>query len=253
MTLASLNFTERQKIRQEDIEIDIESSETGYKVSGKVDLSRFTFPPARLVVEVYRQEYRQRISVMSQGGVVEFAQTFPKYSQTAALRADVKLVSLTADKTLPSQILASARQVQPNLIGDHGGFRKGLLAFLPKEDLGQLLWVTDFSDDYPVVHVNSKIRGGWNTFCRQPIFQSLVMPEITRDIADWLWDKFQGGASFDSSEFPELWRLVFLEFGADLNKSIADAEDARQWAVTAVSAFTTKFRFLDNLPAVDSE
>lgn len=246
MVVATLNFTGRKRITLDRIEIDIEETPSNYKLSGKVDLSDLGLPTGSLVVEVYRQQYRERVSVEAPTNqVVSFAATFDRYPQASALLAEVKVVSV--DPKANKRLLAAAKQIRPNLIGDTGGFRKGLLPFTPKDDMGQVLWVTDLSEG-PVVNINSGIPN-WNAFCRLPLFQSLVMPEITRDIAAWVWEQTIDGNP-DDEDLASQWKAVFASFGADIDeyRSIGDNATEEGWISSAVTNFANNFRFLDKLP-----
>lgn len=245
MVVATFNFTDRKRINLEWISIDIEETATDYVVSGSVNLSELDLPAGKLVVEVYRQQYRKRISVDAPNkATVTFSKSFPRYPQASALLAEVKVVS--KDPTEDNKLLAAAKQIRPNLIGEMGGFRKGLLPFTPKEDMGQVLWVTDLSEG-PVVHINSGIEN-WNAFCRQPVFQSLVMPEITRDIAAWVWDQTVDDNPDDES-LANQWKAAYKSFGADIDQYRSDSDNSNRegWISHAVSNFANSFRFLDKL------
>lgn len=245
MAVASLNFTGRKKITQERIEIDIEETNDDFKLRGKVDLSGLNLDPGRLVIELYRQQYRVRESVIATDGIVTFEQSFPSNPLVSALLAEVKVVS--SNPADDNKILALAKQIRPNLIGDTGGFRKGLLPFTPKDDMGQVLWVTDLSEG-PVVFINKDIQG-WKTFCRQPLFQSLVMPEVSRDIAAWIWEESEGNLEPEDGTLLQQWIAVFSSFGADLSIYKKDGENPSKegWVSTAVSNFSSKFQFLSKL------
>lgn len=242
MTVASLNYTGRVRINQEHIQLELEDGPQGFQVQGKLDLAPYGFKDAKVIIELYRQSYRVRSACGDVQDTVTVAANFKRYAQASALLCDIKVVSV--DPAKAGQVIGWAKQIRPELSGNSSGMRQGLLPFTPKDDMGDVLWATDTSGDDPAVLINAHIDN-WKSFCRGPIFQSLVMPEIVRDLSQWLWDAFDRYPAGDN-EVINRWVAAFKAFGADIEeyKDSNPEDNAITWAIHAVNEFSAKFKFL---------
>jgi hypothetical protein len=255
MTLASINFTGRQKILLEDVKLRVEEVAGGYQVSGEIDLKRFNLDEGIVVIEMYRQNYRERKSighVVGPDGVprthMEVSETFPPYSVVSVLLCDIKIVS--AKPGAEGKVLAWAQSLRPTYGGENAdALSKGLLPFVGDSEMGQLLWFTSFEDEQnPIVKINESITD-WRSFCRTPVFQALVLPEIVRDLAQWLWKVLD---QRDELSIVQQWVEVFKAFGADIEQwqeDHPDGDDSYSWSSHASIMFAEQFRMLDRLPS----
>jgi hypothetical protein len=210
-----------------------------YRVTGSIDLSGVGCTPGEVIVEVYSKGRRERIKCGTHGsGVVAVDGLVPTFDSILTVRCNVRVVSI--GETDRGKILAAARQIKPAIEGDASG-RQGLLDFVPWE-LGQVLWQFDAGPEQePRVLVNRALD--WKTFAKTSHFRIMVMPEIARGAARWLWserDRVEDG----ESPAVDAWRGVFQGMGVDLGEYADDAGD-EDWVVAAVKAFADQHRFLD--------
>lgn len=240
MSVRSLNFTGRNKIPLEAISINVAEHESGYRISGTVDLGQVPGPQGELVVEVYHRSQRKRLLCGRHSGVAEVEGVVPKFASLLSLRCNVRVVSTTGlDR---GKILAAKRHFKPQIDGDASG-REGLIDFVPFE-LGQVLWAMDYGvDQEPRVLVNSALN--WQALCKTAEFRLLVMPEIARGAARWVWDVRDTLAIGDSAT-NDAWVDLFRKLGADLVE-YQDGESAQSdWVDAAVNAHADKFRFVES-------
>ena len=247
MSVRSLNFTNRHRIPLDAINLTVAEEGANYRISGTVDLSGIHGPEGELIVEVYSLGNRARIRCGSHIGVAPVLATVPRFGSLLTIRCNIRVVSTaSADR---GKILAAARQFKPEIEGDASG-REGILDFVPA-DLGQVLWVMEYGPDQePQVLVNQELN--WQAFVKTNEFRHLVMPEIARGAARWVWQEKDNIARGDNPT-GDGWAAIFRRAGADLSEYSEDDDAERDWVNAAVKSFANKHRFLESWLGLEEE
>lgn len=180
-----LNSTGRISLDPELFEVNFDSGVDGtVLVSLTVkDLSSLSLPSdARLICEVHRRDMLSRFDC----GTVAMPRALTSASAAPLLLADspqVRLRALSAATGSKGLVLAEG---QPRT--GAGSADRPTRALLRQrfEDLGERVWgVTVDETEGPVLTMNRKLPDA-DDLMRTPIFQSLVLPQVMREIALWL-------------------------------------------------------------------
>lgn len=238
-----LNYTDRQRIRHEDVSITLHSrvdNET-LAISALLNLRSYSLPPdARVFVEAHRETIWQRfeLGTVASPTIVREA-ALVDFGTGDGIRFRAKVVGVVESANGVPPILARADGIRPKLDGP----RPSLLPLQPDPDLRDEVWrlIID-DDDGPIIKVSTELVSDRRAFARSPAFVSLALPEIFRSILKW---SLNGDLPADDDwDTPRgRWiRLACALLGqAEVPPGLGDSEtdgDARDaWIDDAVSRF----------------
>ena len=187
-----LNFTGRQRIKREHVEITI--TEPKYpqppEISVRLDLSDYKLPPnARVFVEAYRQTAWQRFDYGTVGQIVAPEdRRLVDFGTGDGVLFRVKVVKTIDNNQEDALILAQADSVPAN----QDNRSRSLLCLVPDPELKEEPWKLvlpdpDDNNDTPEIRVSTHLVQDRYSFGRSPAFVSLAIPNIFRMILlNWL-------------------------------------------------------------------
>ena len=231
------NYTERKRIEQEHITIELEEKDTDdiATFNARLDFEGLGLPPdAEVTIEAY-------------GGraVVRFP-----WGKVGALRPPLnrRLVNMPSYPAFRVKVVASdgsgvllamANHIRPYRAEHHGA-----LVWLEQKDLGKEVWRLDF-DGNPTLLVNSNINGIGKAI-EDSAFRGLVIPEVLRAILVRALVIDEVDAEDEGGYWGEFLGFVrsFYHDRLELQESDSAENSARMaWIDRAVDAFTRhKFR-----------
>jgi len=180
MSVRTLNYTNRQRIRREDARIKLREEKNGILFHASLRLIEYRLPGnAHVFVEAYRQTQYMRFD----------------FGQVAAMRVPddcylrdfdfpegilfrVKIVTTTDPHGL---LLAEADQIRPRRSEDETEDKRPLLECQRSRELGNEVWKIDFSAGVPVILLNANLVNAL-ALERDPVFTALVAPTALRTV-----------------------------------------------------------------------
>ena len=144
------------------------------------------------------------------------------------------------------RLLGVAENIRPTQVGKQT--EKGRRGILPVEraPLGQQLWRLDFREHDVFLLVNESADDLSERLRSDPVFYSLLYPEIIRSILDKAIDQ-----NVDLDESDDRWPYLWLLFGKNLhpdseNPPSSDDEEARdEWIEHVVESFCSAHQLRD--------
>jgi hypothetical protein len=236
MSVRTLNYTNRQRIRREHARITIREEKSGACFDASLRLADYSLPgDARIFVEAYRQTQYMRFDFGQVGAMrIPDERRLSDFDSAEGVLFRVKVVTAADPHGL---LLAQADQIRPRKSTDEDENRVPLLPVVPDDNLADEVWRLDFDDQQTLLKVNSAL-GDWRALARDPVFLSLVYPSVLRAV---LWRVLLQEKHRDTED-AEDWRSRWLRFAAGLlgvgDFPAEDDEDRiSDWIDTAVSAF----------------
>lgn len=238
MTVRRLNFTDRETISRNDVDILIRKESTGAAYfDANLRLSDYGFPPdARVFIEAYRQTTLSRFDF---GSV-----SVPRVPEDRLLRDFESTeqilfrVRVTAVSGNPGMLLGELDQIRPREPGDEKDPRIPLLPPVPA-DLDEEVWRVEYEGDtYLKV---SRHLPDWKQTVMSAEFRALVYPSAMRQILDRILFREQITSTDDYHD----WRCRWLKLASELpgSRSVPKAtEDYDDWIEEAVAAFARQMR-----------
>lgn len=215
MTVRTLNYTRRQRLVRDDLDITVDTTNTGDHVfEATLRLAEYELPAdARVFVEAYRQTHWMRFDFGTVGHLTPpSSRRLPEFDTLDGVLFRVRVTSSQEPRGL---LLAEGDRISFRAREERVKKRTSLLPVVPR-NLGDEICKVSYEDNRPALLVNSTI-GNWRSLARAPIVIALVYPYVFREI---------------------LTRIVFDEEDWDLD----DRNDWRtQWC-----------RFAEELPSVGS-
>jgi len=248
------NYTGRQRILHDDIQLSLKLGSTGSDIEiQKLDLSSYSlYPTAEVVIEtrIGRQGYhRVRLGTVEQYAkrasvsVTEFEIKLAKFS--------IKVVGTKKDDR--GKLLAIAEHLDLDSTNEI----RSLLPFLPSDDLGQILWRLEISEETgPEIHINNAC-GDWQGLARSTDFQSHVFPQVAKEILVWV--ALSSEVEEDVNSRLGKWKRLFESFGADFSAIESNSDEVEtgermnildNWAFGIVLHLANKQRPLDRFLAI---
>ena len=236
------NYTDRQRIRKNDLSFSITEDEEGtQKFYADIHLGNYDLPPdAKVWVEAYDRNALMRFPF---GSVAEpkseTETTLTDFTGTDSYYFRVKVV----DASHRSRLFAVADSVSPLRRHDEDEAAKSLLR-VSTRDLGPVPWKLEYQTaDHPLLVINNHIDAGKSLARSNLLFQALVLPAIFEQVLRriLLEDKYVPAAEPDDDD---LWKEGWLEFAGYLpgNTPLSiDQEDPNddpeQWIEDARKGF----------------
>ncbi|MYC32140.1 MAG: hypothetical protein F4X64_03055 [Chloroflexi bacterium] len=235
------NFTERKRIEEERVQIEVLDSRSVGPSSfiATLNFDGMELPPdAPVTIEAYRG----RAAIRFRWGTVGMPR--PPLDRLLANMPDnpsfrVKVVAPDGSGTL----LAMANRIRPKREEHHGS----LIWLEARDDLGKEVWNLDFGEGNPTLRINKDIPGIESAVQGDNAFRGLVMPEVLRAVlvrALIVDDEDME----DAGDWNDLLAFVRSFHDTPLVTNSGDDEHSVRmtWIDAAVAAFTQKhFRASD--------
>lgn len=238
MTRATINRTGRRTLDHNRVRLHLKQDGSRIQVSGSLNLASFDGTPGRVILELYKRadRYREEIGPIETSVTVD--QTFEGFASVQAVSCDILLVGEGEHANL---ILAAARGVRPEIDGSEGG-TKSLLRVAP-ESLGQVLWALSLEEEGVTLNVNQDVAD-WRGFVRDPQVAPLLLPEIVRQIAGWVWNHAERD---DSDDRPVIrkWARHLAAYDGPVGEAIERGTPREQWIENVVQEFAARQRYTD--------
>lgn len=244
--MTRLNYTGRRRIAREDVKLAVRT------IGGQslldvhsIDVASLGLPlSARVIIEAYRQTAYMRIDAGTVGLLqLPTGVALNEFRSSDGVLFRIKVVG--SDPEDVGKLLAVADRI-PARLDETGG--QSLLPILP-ESMGHELWRIDFTDDEPVLLVNSDV-GDWKGFAAKPIFQALVLPEAARQVARWVLDAGLTDVT-DLESAAAQWARLMINWG--YNPMTVTVDQRVEWINDFVQMFCRRFNFREMIPELIGE
>ncbi|WP_454598146.1 hypothetical protein [Qipengyuania sp. SM2507] len=243
MTAASLNFTQRRKIKSAFVDIRVlDRTESYIRVRVGVDAKVLkTGEDYRLVLDGFDRGRHQRHTIATPAGEdLDFA-GFPS---DASLRFKVRQVATGADE---GRVIAATADIRPVEI--EGRIQREPFIVPALEDLGALPWCIQWDDvANPRLVLNRRLEekfGSW----RDPVLQSLYLPAMLRELLTGLIRRVETEEDLDEGTLGgKVVAFCKERFDAELPSGAfggpdGNPDDWLEWAEHCVVEFAeTKWR-----------
>jgi hypothetical protein len=240
-----LNYTDRKKIKRENIAINL-IRQNGTIVAfavNKLDLKELNLPSeGRVYVEAY---YRTELKRFDFGTAGSISNPSPCELSGMAYPENLKFRILVVDPS-DGKILAHADRISP----EEPAEKKPILP-VEFSDLGNEIWRVEYEGDEgsPILIINNRIPNIQNIAKQDAQFLIYVYPQVIREVLTYM--VFIDG--IDSTIEPSTdwhgdWikfvRQLGVDFPETLNKNDGNfsEEDALRWINDTVTAFCNYYR-----------
>lgn len=239
MSVRTLNYTNRKRIRREDARISIRETKNGYVFDARLRLTGYELPAnARVVIEAYRQTQYMRFDFGQVGAIrIPDDLLLRGFDFPEGILFRVKVVTPTDPHGL---LLAEADQIRPRREEDADEDRRPLLECQRSRELGNEVWKIDFSAGAPVILLNANIV---NVLAleRDPVFTALVAPAALRCV---FTSMVQGERDWDEDDLSD-WRAQWTYFARNVLRMPEppqrdDETGCEDWIDDATRAFCEK-------------
>jgi hypothetical protein len=254
MMLREFNYTNRQRIRREDAELElIQSSDGSMLLKANLKLGEYHFekiePSPKIFVEAYRGataswkrfDFGDARDIQTPDDL-----SLDEFKVPQGILFRVRVTS-TAPKT-QGKLLGEADAIRPKYAPDSEGFVQPLIQHMAADDMGDELWRIHYSDELPILKINDRIQIGVDQFLMNPACRATYAPAVIRQVLQRiaLIDRFVG-----DEDDPADWRQRWMRFALVLSGraapefSDADAVEAiEDWISDVVEAFCRSNRIL---------
>lgn len=233
------NYTERRRIRHEDVAIRLGGTAEAPTFDATMELSAYQLPDtAGVFVEAYRQTSARRFSFGKAGKVVAPAdRSLRGMPDPGSLLFRVKVVELENGR---GRLLAEADQLKA--LEPEGGGRRSLVD-VREADLAGELWHLSLESERPMLLVERRY-GPREMILSMPHFRWLVLPQVLRDL---LRRAIRDGAHEDDDPIPTDWRTQVMTQAEGLAGECPSGDlqddDVTNWITSVVRAFCRKHGF----------
>lgn len=237
MTVRTLNYTRRRRLRHDDLRFSIYTTpQAEYAFKAELDIAKYELPEhARVFVEAYRQTHWMRFDF----GTVERIAS-PKntvlsiFDNTEGILFRVRV---TASKDAPGLLVAEGDRIPFTTREEKPKKRVPLLPVVP-EDLGGEICKVSYEGSGPELVVNSSL-GNWRGIARDPLVIALVYPLVLRDVLYRICFVEDDFDREDRSDWRSRW-CRFAELLPGMEAFPEDRDDREDWVEKAVSAFSRR-------------
>lgn len=247
--IRKFNYTDRIRIRRNDISITLQENHGGNSIDADLSkLSAYGLPADSLVfLEAYRLSNWMRFSFGTVGKITP--PKHPRLTRFDSMEGVKFRLKVTAGGDI-HKLLAEADAIPLVMPDQDESEGEPLLPVMPSKDLGDEIYRVDYSDDMPVLLINSE-PGNYKDIGRSPAFLSLAIPSVLREILVRIMviDK-----RFDDDDMDD-WHCRWIKFIrqfpgiGEMPNTDDDMEDCMAWVNTSVAVFVkkqkTKAKFLE--------
>lgn len=243
MPVRHLNYTSRKKLERSDVQVLVRETDSGeHLLDLRLSLGAYDLPAdAKVVAEAYRRTEWSRYSFGTVGLVRPSGTPVLKdFSDVDGLLFRVKVVAESNGRPL---LVAEADRVKPVSEGPNTGAKETILPVV-RGELGEELWVLDFSTGEPQLVINDAVED-WRGVPKLPFFRAAILPALLRMILVSILDE-----DIHDDEDLELWQQNWLQFaealpGVDPRPSTMDEKGKTDWIDDAVRAFARAHQLKD--------
>lgn len=253
------NYTGRQRIRREDAAIRIQQDSAGLRFDADLRLASYGFDAIEPKPKVYVEAYRGASAQWKRFdfGFVDTCRapancTLDEFGAPEGILFRVKVTGRTGDAD--GRLLAAADAIRPRLPNEQEDHIQPLIQHVAADDIGDELWRVDFSDQLPLLKVNSRIPGGIEQFLLDPTHRAGITPAVMRVVLTriLLVERDRGDDEDDQD-----WRILWLRFASGLclgapPEADAGVDELGEWINRAVEAFAARaglLRLLETIAA----
>ena len=242
-----INFTDRQRIRREDVRIVLREIGGKTSFSADVDLREYELPPDALVfAEAYRETIWMRVplgTVASKRLPGPDESELSEFDSVEGLHFRVRVTSAGSPERPHGLLLAEADQIPLRKPSEADEQRISLLPVVP-DDLGDELWQLRI-EDKARLFIN-RAAGDHQQIAWSPAFFALVFPTIVREVLTRILLVEEPPDLEDTND----WRTQWLRFAMQLHgigdpPTTGELEDKERWISDAVAAFARQHGALE--------
>ncbi len=234
------NFTERKRIEQERVELEVAEATDGESSSFNATLNFDGMGlPADAPVTI--EAYRGRMAMRFPWGVVgALAPPLDRRLVNMPDNPSFRVKVVAADGS--GALLAMANRIRPRKEERHGA----LIRLKQSDALGKEVWRLEFGDGNPTLLLNRNVRGIESAALNDGAFRGLVFPEALRAVLIRALITEDADVEDDGGDWGE-WLAFVRSFHDEPLLSDDGGHAARMtWIDAAVAAFTQKrFRASD--------
>lgn len=239
--LRKLNFTKRQRIPRQAIDLALRRNVSGVlEFDATLDLSKLALPSdARIFLEAsYRSSY-MRFDFGTVGALrTPESRTLDEIFSDNTVHFRLKVVDQSAEV---GRLLAVADEITLSAIEEGSGDTVPLLP-VNFTDLGNRIWNVDFSGATgPLLELNRNVEEIAHIARRDDRFFALVYPAAVKEILTYILvvERFEGD---EEGEWWSDWLRWARQFSEA--ETPRDADEARQWIEDVVSTFAARHQCL---------
>jgi hypothetical protein len=233
------NYTDRLRIRRSDVRIVLREQQGRLEFDADLRaLADYDLAPDSFVfVEAYRQTNWMRFSFGQVGAITPASsRVLSQFDSPHGILFRVKVTPNGDVHTL----LAEADRIPLAHPEQSEGERTPLLPVIPRK-LGEEIYRLDFSDDRPLLLINSE-AGNYANIGKSPAFVSLVYPAVFREILIRVL-LVERHDDDNSDDWKSQWiRFALLHPGLGDLPDRDELEDRSDWIEKAVSAFAKRLQ-----------
>ncbi len=252
MTIKRIVYTGRERIKHEDIHIQLKTDNDGKNgFTIRLSLDSYGFPVgASVCVEAYLQTFWERFELGNAGAHIIGSPRFFPFERFSIPDGVMFRVKVTDTGTRAGILLAEAHSIRPKSPEEDSDGRISILSTRP-EPLENELYRLDLTN-WPTLCINDKLVN-WKETAQNPWFRSLVHPAVIRQIATHL---FING-SFNTETDQESWEGMWLKYLCDLvpfdikkisEQPSEDWERVSEWIDVVIAEFANRHNLKDVYP-----
>lgn len=246
-TKRRINFTNRKRIRREEIDVRLLETRPGepVRVKASVSLESYGFPPsAAIAFEAYHRSTGMRFDCGTVGEPsIPDVFVLDELDQRGNLLFRIKVIDRDRDN---GRILGSAERISPSSEDDDEN-RRSLFPVV-YGSLGEEVWKVDVEyGERPVLVFNREIPGIKHRLKTDTLLQGLVFPAAFRVVLEALVRDDDEG---DDEE--EGWRSEWLQFcrerlGIDDEPPRKASQEQKEWIDDTVQRFCHEYGFMKGI------
>lgn len=242
-----INFTNRKRIRREDIDVQLLDMRPGEPIRAKasVSLDGYGFPPsAAIAIEAYKGSTGMRFDCGTVGKTsIPDVFVLDEVEQRSNLLFRIKVIDREDDH---GRILGSAERISPSSDDDDEDRRS--LFPVAYGNLGEEVWKVDIDyGERPALVFNREIPGIKHRLKTDTLLQGLVFPAAFRAVLEALVRDDDEG-----DEDEEGWRTDWLKFcserlGINDEPPRRASPEQKEWIDDTVQRFCQEYGFMKGI------
>jgi hypothetical protein len=246
-----LNYTNRKKIKREDVTIRLHREGTGILFDADLRLGPYGFGRLSPPPQVFVEAYRGASTIWKRFGFGPVDKLMPPEDRSldefGAPEGILFRVKVSAGQgPFAGRLIGEADGIRP-VMPDHEDLPKQpIIDHVPANDIGDELWRVDFGGTNPLVKINDKVPTGVEQFLVDPTYRAVFAPAVMRQVLTRIL--IIDRDNYDDEDEGS-WQVRWLRFSSALPGmgDVPEAEEAEQrltnlreiedWIDRAVEAF----------------
>jgi hypothetical protein len=247
------NYTDRKKIRREDVTIRLRRDGQAIAFDAELRLSDYAFHKIAPPPQVYIEAYRGASTVWKRFafGHIDTLKapdnrSLDDFGVPEGILFRVKVSA--SHGALAGRLLGEADGIRPQLPEEEDSYRQPIINHVPADDIGDELWRVDFAGTVPLLKINVQVPVGVDQFLVDPAFRGVFAPAVMRQVLAraLVIDR----DSYDDEDEGS-WQFRWLQFATSLpdigdppeadedNGRIGNLREIEEWIDRAVEAFVS--------------